>query len=46
MSGHKLKETHLLASVHGQAGAGHAKLEEEHDEQNDHVLERSRVKVN
>ena len=30
--------SHLLAAVHGQAGAGHPKLEQEDDEEDDHVL--------
>lgn len=31
-------KAHLLPSVHGQAGAGDAKLEEEDYEEDDHVL--------
>ena len=42
-----MNKTYLLARVHGQARAGHTKLEEEDYEQNDHVLEkRLRVKAN
>lgn len=35
---------YLLFLVHGQTWTRHTKLEEEHDEQNDHVLEKRTVK--
>lgn len=39
-------QTYLLILVHGQTRAGHTKLEEEHNEQDDHVLENRAVKGN
>ena len=32
---------HLLPLIHSQAGAGHSKLDQEDNEQNDHVLQKS-----
>ena len=30
--------SHLLSAIHGQAGAGHPELEQEDNEEDDHVL--------